>query len=555
MSKWWRNCKSACLSCAVTRPRISEELISQPTSKVPKTMLEESGASLPQLIAQGDICAIAKHIGEDPDLVCRVMSDSAKKDFPLIYAARLGQLPVVKWLIKSGFVSVNQLSDRGTSALLVAAQAGHFELVQWLVTEGHCALDATCGHALTGAAFGGHFKVIEWFVDQGYFLVDQCMEGGSTSLSIAAANGHLELVKWLVTKGANVSHRTADGSSPLVLAASNGHLTVIQWLIEEGNVGVEESDNHGYTSLVIAAREGHFDVVKWLVCKGKSNVHHCVVGGYNSAVCASSNGHLDIVRYLVSECNISVNGCIDFAAQNGHLEIVKWFIKEHTTSVDKDSFGRLILVATHAGQFPVVRWLVNEGAHLECTTEEGDTPLALAVLRGHLDIVKLLAGNRANMSFSEGSVLGLAAWHDQVEVVQWLIREGHAEVDEIQGDGQLALDDAVEKGHIELVQWLVTAGRAQTNLSPIKSTLQRALDIGNLRIVRILVVAGAKLATVNHITEPAIQGVLCDAVDKAIRKKIRQVLGPLGWDRHLTSLVGRYCMVNFLEAGYLLAPS
>ena len=51
--------------------------------------------------------------------------------------------------------------------------------------------------------------------------------------------------------------------------------------------------------------------------------------------------------------------------------------------------------ASDSGHLAVVTHLVNAGADVNVTEDDGETPLMLACSGGHLDVVKLLVGRQA----------------------------------------------------------------------------------------------------------------------------------------------------------------
>ena len=165
-------------------------------------------------------------------------SSSLKGNFevtPLIEAARLGCLPVVRYLLEVECPS--KRDKRGRSALLAAAVAGHVEVVQTL---------AAYGHSITA--------------------VDK---NGSSPVRWAASKGHLDVIKFLFGAGANIQESNKFGSSPvrLTLASSPRHALFLI-LVVFGQL------NNGHTvfhQVSVALLEGHHDVALWLVVHGALN--------------------------------------------------------------------------------------------------------------------------------------------------------------------------------------------------------------------------------------------------------------------------------------------
>jgi ankyrin repeat protein len=52
----------------------------------------------------------------------------------LLWAAYVGHLGIVQWLLENG-ASVEEKDNKGATPLLYAAKEGHFETVQWLLAS------------------------------------------------------------------------------------------------------------------------------------------------------------------------------------------------------------------------------------------------------------------------------------------------------------------------------------------------------------------------------------------------------------------------------------
>lgn len=86
---------------------------------------------------------------------------------------------------------VNVRNEDGMTPLIWAAFIGHLDIVKFLVDNGN-GMD-----------------------------IDARDNKGCTALAMAVLMGKLEVVKILVAKGANVNKRNKGGATPLILAAGN----------------------------------------------------------------------------------------------------------------------------------------------------------------------------------------------------------------------------------------------------------------------------------------------------------------------------------------------
>lgn len=91
-------------------------------------------------------------------------------------------------------------------------------------------------------------------------------------------------------------------------------------------------------------------------------------------------------------------------ARSGTVEAMKTALKENPSainSVNKDGYSLLVL-ATYRGNNPVAKFLVDNGADINGTSNYG-SPLMAAVVKGNSEIAKLLLEHRADTSIADSS--------------------------------------------------------------------------------------------------------------------------------------------------------
>ena len=272
---------------------------------------------------------------------------------PLIAAASLGYLDVVKYLVGEGNnfdkAEVNAQSNNqyGVTALMQAAQEGHLDVVKYLVGEGNNFEKAEVNKqdkngetALTVAAQNGHLDIVKYLVENPF---DKAKVKEDEALFYAARKGHLDIVKYLVGEGnnfdkADVNMQVQDQQckTALMWAVFEGHLDIVKYLVGEGNnfekADVNIKNDKDWTALTYAARFGNLDIVKYLVEEGKAEVNILGKDGFSPLALAAMWGHFDIVKYLVendvNKADISLaEDDIDVIANarlNGHPEIAQY---------------------------------------------------------------------------------------------------------------------------------------------------------------------------------------------------------------------------------------
>lgn len=121
---------------------------------------------------------------------------------------------------------------------------------------------------------------------------------------------------------------------------------------------------------------------------------------------------------------------------------------------------RDLLAAVKAGQFDIVKTLLNEGALANAANELGERPLLAAVAGEHAEIARLLIqrGASPNVKGPEGRLpLAMASAAGNPGLVRILL-QAEADVDARSDNRSTALHEAVRFDHPEVVRLLLTAG-------------------------------------------------------------------------------------------------
>lgn len=152
------------------------------------------------------------------------------------------------------------------TALHYAAKHGQLHIVKWLVDK-----DADLGlmdvygfTAFIHAVRAGQSAVAKWFVQTGYADLET---NGLTLLHMAAGDGDIELVKWLVEEppSVDVKGKTGYRWTALHFSASKGKLEVVRYLMRTGKAGVDAKNKAELTAAHLPARSHHWDVVEELL--------------------------------------------------------------------------------------------------------------------------------------------------------------------------------------------------------------------------------------------------------------------------------------------------
>ena len=171
----------------------------------------------------------------------------------------------------------------------------------------------------------------------------------------------------------------SQGLTTLHHASRDGHTEMCQALILLG-ADMTSSASHGMTSLHYAALYGHSFIVSLLLAHGANTTAKTRMGSTPLHL-ASKSGNLAIVLKLCSgdEHMTAVNdfgiAAIHLAAQHGHIDVVLALI---------DQGCDINLVSKQSIAYGYYIWYLL----LQVATVQRHTPLMLAAMFGHLDIVR-----------------------------------------------------------------------------------------------------------------------------------------------------------------------
>jgi ankyrin repeat protein len=288
--------------------------------------------------------------------------------------------------------------DRGWTALIVAAADGFEDCVQ-LLLDGGADIEARNDRRVTAlcrAATKGRTHCVQLLLDGG---ADQEAkdEQGSTALICAAAEGHTDCTRLLLAGGADKEAKDNHGSTALLRAAREGRADCLRLLIDCG-ADIEVRGNLGVTALFVAAGFGHADCVRLLV-DGGANKEAKIIDGSAALIYAAGKGLTDCVRLLLDSGADkeapAKGGCTPLisASGEGHTDCVRLLMDRGANKeATNDAEGlTALLTATVQGHAGCVQVLLDGGVNKEIKTKRGHTALEMALMKGHVDVARLIA--------------------------------------------------------------------------------------------------------------------------------------------------------------------
>jgi ankyrin repeat protein len=231
-------------------------------------------------VRRGDTSAVESLLEREPRALTR---GDAQGMTPLMWAAWLGHVPLLRRLLERGADAAAR-DSRGATALMLAAERGHLEASRLLV---EAAGPDERGEALRHAVGTGQLAVMVWLLDEADAALEYGGTDGKTPLTCAILGGHAPLAGELLRRGADLEARSSTflpfenrddfGWHPLHYAADRRYALLVQLLLNAG-ARVDAETTEGTTPLMLAAYRGDEDCIRLLLLAGaeplRENARH-----------------------------------------------------------------------------------------------------------------------------------------------------------------------------------------------------------------------------------------------------------------------------------------
>lgn len=353
-------------------------------------------------------------------------------DIPPIVAAtmRRGNTDVVRALLAAG-ANPNVLSADGSTALLVASSNGDTAVVKALLGA-----SANPSHALPNgqtvlmsAAVNGQGKIIDLLIDAGADVNAIFSEGRLSAFAAALDAKRMRIALQLLRRGAQPSFGALD-TLPLAVA-EHGSLELLQEIDARGGSNLAA---FGARAAFVAARNKDPEVLDYLLNHGVELSADNGLG-YTPLILAAAANHPSLVqRYIdrgddLNARDIDGETALSLAIEKDWPLIVG--ILRTANAETKDyvdvSVAEAILRAGSEGALGTILNLRDRGGSINCTDEQGNTPLMLAARAGFVGVVRSLyhlGADIDHINLAGKSASNLAKEGDQEKVLKTLMEFG-----------------------------------------------------------------------------------------------------------------------------------
>ncbi|KAF2196029.1 hypothetical protein GQ43DRAFT_281528 [Delitschia confertaspora ATCC 74209] len=212
--------------------------------------------------------------------------------------------------------------------------------------------------------------------------IDQVDFAGISPLQKASLHGFVDVVEFLIDKGCRTDCASDERDTPLIDAVENGHLEVVKVLLDKGKVNPHHQNLKGQRAIdVLNSDCDNMEEIE-------KQLREAMLREANTSTTEESsvpepNPAKPAPRLLYNEYNIEtlVEKCAD-----GDLSAVGELL--HSNIKPNIACG---VAAARAGHYDILSILLASGLKADPDpSKHRDTPMTVAIGRGHLKIVNLL---------------------------------------------------------------------------------------------------------------------------------------------------------------------
>lgn len=463
-----------------------------------------------------------------------------------------GKLDTIKAMVTFGGLFINDY-------LLLAVKDGNAAAVETLLTAGANANFevASKTNALMLAVHWGHADVVKSLLAAGA-AANAVSADGHTALLYAVNSGNIKIVEMLIAAKADTGIKHADHTL-LMIAVLRGQAAMVQKLLQ-ATVKPDAMRENLHAVLEYAQKHGQTEMIQALLgSKEKMGllVHHDADGLFDGSRTVIEMGAAAAAKApeeeKISANMAATNASPSDAARYGDQPKPEASLQQVSNASSAVYAGWTKLChAVSSGTKQQVDALLHAGENIHAVTQDGMTPLILAVQLGRVDVVELLAswdeknqkqggtlknvtqagsidamhGARADVNAAVHSwetAIKTAAVHGSTEIFRVLekyggdingcllwsahkgkadavetLRNSGANIDVKNALGETPLMMAIEKGHIDVVKMLL---QSQVDINAVdqkgQTALMFAVHLGHTEIVKALLEGKANIHIVS----------------------------------------------------------
>jgi len=385
----------------------------------------------------------------------------------LHYAAWTGNLSKVRSLVNMGLEVSSQDSD-GFTALHLAVFNMHTDVVKVLMEKEPSIVDVSTETGVTAL----HIAIFDDNVEVTNLLLKadpKPLDGLMTPIHLAVIADSINAIKTLIEPNTDITAQSCEGLTPVHFAALYGKPVIITWLDRAG-ANISCRDQKGRAPIHLAAFSGKTENIKVLL-KAGADIQEVDNDGKTPLHYLAGNPRFDLSR------------------------LVPKTVGQMLTDT-----GRGLVFSVGANS-EAATTLINAGADVSCSDNDGCTPIFDAAMSGRIEAIHALINARANVSFRDmngATPICYAAQAGHIEAITLLEGAGGS-VRSRDDRAQTAMFYAASYGHVKGIETLQNAG-AKVSLQDENGWTPMHLAAGNghVGVINALKDAGADVSAQNE---------------------------------------------------------
>ncbi|KAL8919308.1 MAG: hypothetical protein Q9208_006873 [Pyrenodesmia sp. 3 TL-2023] len=299
-------------------------------------------------------------------------------------------------------VNTNTTFPGGRIALHKAVEWGHVEVSKFLLAKGSDvdARDEGMETPLHKAVKNGSMELVTLLLSAGANIEAES-QSQETALYKAVRDLSHDIVKLLCDTGADTECRNVSQRTPLHRAVISRSMTLVTVLLSQG-ADIEAVDYLTQTPLHKAAGSGLTDMVK-LLCSEGARTEARDLYGQTPLHLAVTTSYTDTVAVLVSSGaqieaqTLQHRTPLHEAVKVGSIELVQLLVSKGADLEARDLHGRTALMFASGRGKEVARYLLEQGARVNCTDSSDWTAFHWAAINEEYSICTLLLRNGADV--------------------------------------------------------------------------------------------------------------------------------------------------------------
>ena len=372
---------------------------------------------------------------------------------------------------------VNATNKKNVTFLMLASEMGNVDAMNVLLRAGadRTIKDANGDTWINYAIRGGCSKeVLQSIIDQCAY-VNATNKKNVTFLMLASEMGNVDAMNVLLRAGADRTIKDANGDTWIHYAIRGGcSKEVLQSIIDQGAY-VNATNKKNVTFLMLASEKGNVDAMNVLLSAGADRTIKDAIGDTWIHYAIRGNCSKDVLQSIIAK-GADVNATskrnstpLMLASWYGKVDAIKVLLSAGADRTIKDAIGDTWIHYAIRGNCnkEVLQSIIDHGADVNATNEEGDTPLMLARKNENEDAINVLLSTGANRSRTFKDAYGDTWIHYAVrkdcsnEVLQSIIDQGD-DVNATNKKNVTSLMLASEKGNVYAMNVLLSAGADRT---------------------------------------------------------------------------------------------